>query len=139
MSYEGQSGQYGSGEFRPFGSRPGALLSRDSLHVLNFLFKLGLARPAPSQPDGRHRLDGGGRQMNPSIQFDTGGDCNFRVLWEDGIASSAGDTAGAPMATASFCLPQNTPWIAHEYGLKDELDVANLCCRELSLRGRPLF
>jgi len=28
------------------------------------------------------------------------------------------------MATASFCLPQNTPWIAHEYGLKDELDVA---------------
>jgi hypothetical protein len=33
--------------------------------VLNFLFKLGLARPAPSQPDGRHPLDGGGRQMNP--------------------------------------------------------------------------
>ena len=84
MSYKGESGQHGSEEFRPFGSRPGALLSRDSLRVLNFLFKLGLARPAPSQPDSRHRHDGGGRQMNPSIQFDTGGDCNFRVLWEDG-------------------------------------------------------
>ena len=109
MSYEGQSGQYGSGEFRPFGSRPGALLSRDSLRVLNFLFKLGLARPAPSQPDGRHPLDGGGRQMNPSIQFDTGGDCNFRVLWEDGDRIFCRDTAGAPMATASFCLAHPGP------------------------------
>ena len=49
-----------------------------------FLFKLGLARPAPSQPHSRHRFDGGDRQMNPSIQFDTGGDCDFRVPWEDG-------------------------------------------------------
>src|SRR5690242_11822271 len=40
--------------------------------VLNFLFKLGLARrgdAAPSQPDSGNRLDGGGRLMHPSIRF----------------------------------------------------------------------
>jgi PAS domain S-box-containing protein len=120
--------------------------------VLNFLFKLGLAwrgDAAPSQPESRHRLDGGGWPMNPSIRFDADGDRNFQVLWEDGDRifcrgqrrSADGDTVLAVLPATEHPTPASLDRLAHEYGLKEELNGA-WAVRPLELvreRGRTML
>jgi len=53
---------------------------------------------APSQPDSGHRLDAGGRQLNPSSRFGANGDSSFQVLWEDGERVFCRGWGLAPMA-----------------------------------------
>src|SRR6266436_1771197 len=111
------------------GFGPGAAIACPPLCVLNFLFKLGLA---PCQPDSRHRFDGGGRQMNRSIQFDADGDRNFQVLWKDDervfcrrhANNGNRSTVLAVLPAEEHPTPAALNRLAHEYGLKDELDGA---------------
>jgi PAS domain S-box-containing protein len=89
--------------------------------------------------------------MNPSIRFDAGADRNFRVLWEDGDRifcreyrrSADGDrnTVLAVLPATEHPTPATLDRLAHEYGLKDELDVA-WAVRPLELvreRGRTML
>jgi hypothetical protein len=86
------------------------------------------------QFDRRNGLDGRGRPMNPSIRFDGDGDRSFRVLWEDGdrvfcrghrgSADGDQDTMLAVLPATEHPTHACLDRLAHEYGLKDELDVA---------------
>jgi PAS domain S-box-containing protein len=89
--------------------------------------------------------------MNPSIRFDADGDRSFRVLWEDGdrifcrghrsSADGDRDTVLAVLPATEHPTPAALDRLAHEYGLKDELDVA-WAVRPLELvreRGRTML
>jgi PAS domain S-box-containing protein len=89
--------------------------------------------------------------MNPSIQFDADGDRSFRVLWEDGdrifcrghrlSADGGRDTVLAVLPATEHPTPASLDRLAHEYGLKDELNVA-WAVRPLELvraRGRTML
>src|SRR5258705_2531793 len=78
-------------------------------------------------------LDGGVRQLNPSTLFDTRGSSSFQMLWEDGERvfyggvsrdDVDGPTVLAVMPAAEHPKPATLDRLAHEYGLKDELDRA---------------
>src|ERR1700757_1826184 len=89
--------------------------------------------------------------MNPSLQFNADGDRSFRVLWEDGdrifcqghrrSADGDRDTVLAVLPATEHPTPATLDRLAHEYGLKDELDVA-WAVRPLELvreRGRTML
>jgi PAS domain S-box-containing protein len=89
--------------------------------------------------------------MNPSIGFDADVDRSFRVLWEDGdrifcrghrgSADGGRDTVLAVLPATEHPTPASLDRLAHEYGLKDELDVA-WAVRPLELvreRGRTML
>src|ERR1700747_3269310 len=97
------------------------------------------------KPKSRHRLDGGGSSMNPSIQFDAD------VLWEGGdrvfcrghrlSADGDRDTVLAVLPAKEHPSPATLDRLAHEYDLKDELDAA-WAVRPLELvreRGRTML
>src|SRR5712671_754845 len=78
-------------------------------------------------------LDGGVRQLNPSTVFDTRGSSSFQMLWEDGErvfyrGVSRADPDGPSVLTvlpaAEHPTPATLERLAHEYGLKEELDGA---------------
>jgi hypothetical protein len=78
-------------------------------------------------------LDGGVRQLNPSTVFDTRGSSSFQILWEDGErvfyrgvsrADADGPAVLAVLPAAEHPKPATLDRLAHEYGLKDELDRA---------------
>src|SRR5712672_1544173 len=78
-------------------------------------------------------LDGGVRQLNPSTLFDTSGSSSFQILWEDGErvfyrgvsrANADGPAVLAVLPAAEHPTPVALERLAHEYGLKDELDRA---------------
>jgi serine/threonine protein kinase len=70
--------------------------------------------------------------LNPSTQFDADGDSNFQVLWEDGDrvfcrgwrlgADGNRSTVLAVQPAAEHPAPATLDRLAHEYGLKDDLD-----------------
>src|SRR5713226_1790626 len=71
--------------------------------------------------------------MSPSSWFGAGGDSSLQVLWEDGerVFCKGESHAGGYRAAVLVVLPvaeHPTPAtldrLAHEYGLKDELDGA---------------
>src|SRR6202030_4200500 len=71
--------------------------------------------------------------MNPSSWFGAGGDSSLKVLWEDGErvfcrreSRADGDRAAvlAVLPAAEHPTPATLDRLAHEYGLKDELDGA---------------
>jgi len=72
--------------------------------------------------------------MNPAFQFSTAGDNSFHVLWEDservlcsGWREGADGNRHAVLAVlpaAAHPTPETLNRLAHEYGLKDELDSA---------------
>jgi len=76
-------------------------------------------------------LDGGVRQLNPSTLL-ADGNANFQVLWEDGerVFCRVGSHANADcsvltvLPAAEHPMPATLNRLAHEYGLKDELDGA---------------
>ena len=89
--------------------------------------------------------------MNPSIRFDADGDRNFRFLWEDGdrifcrghrpSVDGNGDSVLVVLPATEHPTPASLDRLAHEYGLKDELDAA-WAVRPLELvreRGRTLL
>jgi len=89
--------------------------------------------------------------MNLSIRFDADGDRSFRVLWEDGdrvfcrgrrrSADGDRDAVLAVLPAAEHPTPASLDRLAHEYGLKDELDGA-WAVRPLELvrdRGRTML
>jgi hypothetical protein len=89
--------------------------------------------------------------MNPSIRFDADGDRSFTVLWEDGDRvfcrgrrrSDDGDRDAvlAVLPAAEHPTPASLDRLAHEYGLKEELDGA-WAVRPLELvrdRGRTML
>jgi serine/threonine protein kinase len=89
--------------------------------------------------------------MSPSIRFDADGDRSFRVLWEDGDRvfcrgrrrNADGDWAAvlAVLPAAEHPTPASLDRLAHEYGLKDELDGA-WAVRPLEIvldRGRTML
>src|SRR5258706_6432006 len=78
-------------------------------------------------------LDGGVRQLNPSTLFDPSGSSSFQMLWEDGErvfyrgvsrATAEGPAVLAVLPAAEHPTPATLDRLAHEYGLKDELDRA---------------
>jgi PAS domain S-box-containing protein len=89
--------------------------------------------------------------MNPSIHFDADGDRSFRILWEDGDrifcrghrrgANGNSDAVLAVLPATEHPTPATLDRLAHEYDLKDELDVA-WAVRPLELvrdRGRTML
>jgi PAS domain S-box-containing protein len=89
--------------------------------------------------------------MNPSIRFDADGDRTFRVLWDDGdrifcrghrgSADGDRDTVLVVLPATEHPPPASLDRLAHEYGLKDELD-ATWAVRPLELvheRGRIML
>jgi hypothetical protein len=88
--------------------------------------------------------------MNPSSWFGAGWDSRLQVLWETANVSPVEDGAMAATSTALRCWPSFPPRsptprsldrLAHEYGLKDELDGAR-AVRPLSLvreRGQTVL
>ena len=89
--------------------------------------------------------------MNLSIRFDADGDRSFRVLWEDGdrvfcrgrrrSADGDRDAVLVVLPAAEHPTPASLDRLAHEYGLKDELDGA-WAVRPLELvrdRGRTML
>ncbi|WP_051346006.1 AAA family ATPase [Bradyrhizobium sp. th.b2] len=89
--------------------------------------------------------------MNPSNQFDANGDRSFPILWKDGDrifcrgqrASAEGkqETVLAVLPASEHPAPATLDRLAHEYGLKDELDEA-WAVRPLDLvreRGRTML
>jgi PAS domain S-box-containing protein len=89
--------------------------------------------------------------MSPSTRFDADGDRSFRIVWEDGERifcrghrpSADGDreTVLAVLPAAEHPTPASLDRLAHEYGLKDELDAA-WALRPLELvreRGRTML
>jgi PAS domain S-box-containing protein len=89
--------------------------------------------------------------MNPSLRFDADVDRSFRVLWEDGdrifcrghrgSADGDRDTVLAVLPATEHPTPASLDRLAHEYGLKDELDAA-WAVRPLELvreRGRTML
>jgi PAS domain S-box-containing protein len=89
--------------------------------------------------------------MNPSIRFEADGERSFRVLWEDGdrifcrghrrSADGDRDTVLAVLPATEHPTPACLDRLAHEYGLKDELDGA-WAARPLELvreRGRTML
>src|SRR5713101_6395643 len=78
-------------------------------------------------------LDGGVRQLNPSTLFDTRGSSCFQILWEDGervfcsgVSRANADRPAvlAVLPAAEHPTPATLDRLAHEYGLKEELDGA---------------
>jgi PAS domain S-box-containing protein len=91
------------------------------------------------------------RQMNPSSWFGGGADSSVRVLWDDGehvlcrawhLGADGNRTAALTMLpVAEHPPPATLDRLAHEYGLKDELDGA-WAVRPLALvreRGRNML
>ena len=89
--------------------------------------------------------------MNPSIRFDADGERNFPVLWEDGdrifcrghrrSVDGDGDSVLVVLPATEHPTPASLDRLAHEYGLKDELDAA-WAVRPLELareRGRTML
>src|SRR6202045_3785855 len=88
--------------------------------------------------------------MNPSSWFGADGDTSLQVLWEDGErvfckrASQADGSRAALLVVlpaAEHPTPATLDRLAHEYGLKDELDGA-WAVRPLELireRGRVML
>src|SRR5580704_18649371 len=88
--------------------------------------------------------------MNPSSWFGAGGDSRLQVLWEDGErvfcrgeSQADGDLAAVlvVLPAAEHPTPATLDRLAHEYGLKDELDAA-WALRPLELvreRGRTML
>jgi PAS domain S-box-containing protein len=89
--------------------------------------------------------------MSPSIRFDANADRNFPVLWEDGdrifcrghrqSANGDRETVLAVLPATEHPTPASLDRLAHEYGLKDELDGA-WAVRPLELvreRGRTML
>src|SRR5471032_2713824 len=73
------------------------------------------------------------RQMIPSSWFGSGGESNLQVLWEDGErvfcrrerqADGYRATVLVVLPAAEHPTPATLDRLAHEYGLKDELDGA---------------
>ena len=72
--------------------------------------------------------------MNQSLQFGAGGVRDLQVLWEDGErvfcrgwstnGEGGADTMLAVLPVAERPLPASLDRLAHEYGLRDELDAA---------------
>jgi PAS domain S-box-containing protein len=76
-------------------------------------------------------LDGGVRQLNPPTLFDTRGSSSFQILWEDGervfyrgvsCANADRPAVLAVLPAAEHPTPAALDRLAHEYGLKEELD-----------------
>jgi len=89
--------------------------------------------------------------MNPSIRFDADGNRDFAVLWDDGdrifcrghrrSADGDRDTVLAVLPATEHPTPASLDRLAHEYSLKDELDVT-WAVRPLELvreRGRTML
>jgi hypothetical protein len=89
--------------------------------------------------------------LNPSSRFGVDGDSGFQVLWEDGERvfcrawRRGGDGDRDPVLAVSPAgehpLPATLDRLAHEYGLKDELD-GPWAARPLELgrhRGRTML
>jgi PAS domain S-box-containing protein len=117
--------------------------------------KAGCGPPAQVQrlasPRGDTQLAGGVRQLDPSFQFGAEGDDGLQVLWEDGErvfcrgwrlgADGNRGTVLAVLPAAEHPPPASLARLAHEYGLKDELDSA-WAVRPLELgreRGRTML
>src|SRR5215831_16475060 len=91
-----------------------------------------MSQGRPQAESGSARA--GGWQLNPSSPFGTYGHGNFQVLWEDGervfcrAASHAHDGDCSAMLAVFPAGEHPTPAalnrLAHEHGLKDELDDA---------------
>jgi PAS domain S-box-containing protein len=92
-----------------------------------------------------------GRQMNPSLWFDADENRGLQVLWQDGDrifcrahrqnADGNRDTVLAVLPATEHAPPGSLDRLAHEYGLKDELDAA-WAVRPLALvreRGRTVL
>src|SRR4051812_19783400 len=72
--------------------------------------------------------------MNASTEFAADGDRSLRILWEDGDRifcredpqSAAGyrQTAPVVLPAEEHSAPATLDRLAHEYGLKDELNIA---------------
>src|SRR5215472_13394789 len=89
--------------------------------------------------------------MNPSSWFDADGDRSFQVLWEEGdrvfcrgrrrSADGDRDAVLAVLLAAEHPTPTSLDRLAHEYGLRDELEAA-WAVRPLELvraRGRTML
>src|SRR5215472_9151375 len=89
--------------------------------------------------------------MNPSSWFDADGDRSFQVLWEEGdrvfcrgrrrSADGDRDAVLAVLLAAEHPTPASLDRLAHEYGLRDELEGA-WAVRPLELvraRGRTML
>ena len=85
--------------------------------------------------------------MNPSSWFGAGADSRLQVLWDDGERvfcrrsreAGDGDAMLAVVPASDPPTPRSLDRLAHEFGLKDELDGA-WAVRPLSLlreHGRP--
>src|ERR1700693_5300724 len=84
--------------------------------------------------DGYNRLADGVRQLNPVFPFGAEGKDGLQVLWEDGErvfcrgwrlgADGNRSAVLAVLPAAEHPSPATLDRIAHEYGLKDELDRA---------------
>ena len=78
--------------------------------------------------------------MNPSSWFGAGADSRLQVLWDDGERvfcrrsreAGDGDAMLAVVPASDPPTPRSLDRLAHEYGLKDELDGA-WAVRPLSL------
>jgi hypothetical protein len=79
--------------------------------------------------------------MNPSSWFDADADLSFQVLWEEGDRvfcrgrrrSTDGDrdTVLAVLLAAEHPTSTSLDRLAHEYGLRDELEGARGKCRSI--------
>src|SRR5262245_10897889 len=88
----------------------------------------------PSPPTGDRRPDRGLRHVNPSSCFGAEQNSDAEVLWQDGERAvyrrwrdgAAGDRqlVLAVHPTAEHSTPDNLNRLAHEYGLRDDLDDA---------------
>ena len=125
-----------------------------ALSVANHRFKLVIANLEetswPAEADGDNHLAGGVRQLDPPFRVSAEED-DPQVLWEDGERVfcrawrlGADGNPGAVLAVlpaAEHPSPASLARLAHEYGLKDELDGA-WAVRPLELgreRGRTML
>jgi PAS domain S-box-containing protein len=104
------------------------------------------------QPDNDHRLgQGGSQQLNSSSRSSAEGDGDFEVLWEDSDrvfsrkwcqgADGERTVVLAVLPASEHPSPATLDRLAHEYGLRDELDGA-WAVRPLDLvheRGRTIL
>jgi PAS domain S-box-containing protein len=105
----------------------------------------------PAEADGDNHLAGGVRHLDPPVRVSAEGDDGLRVLWEDSErVFCRGWRLGADgnrfavlvvLPATEHPPPASLARLAHEYGLKDELDGA-WAVRPLALereRGRTML
>jgi PAS domain S-box-containing protein len=105
----------------------------------------------PAEADGDNHLAGGVQQLDPAFRVGAEGDEGLQVLWEDGervfcrgwrLGTDGNRSAVlAVFPPTEHPPPSSVARLAHEYGLKDELDDA-WAARPLELgceRGRIML